>query len=116
MNLQHQESLILLHASGIISIITGSAIQIKNSLKSINKLHLIGSVLMLTTGVLLSLPSTNQIAAEPSHAVKLSIKLLLAASIYIICFKGIRHRLSQTGFYIVTTLTMVNIFIAIAWK
>jgi len=116
MNLQHQESLILLHASGIISIITGSAIQIKNSLKSINKLHLIGSVLMLTTGVLLSLPSINQIATEASLAVKLSIKLLLAVSICIICFKGIRHRLWRTGFYAASSLTLVNIFIAIAWK
>ena len=71
---------------------------------------------MLTTGVLLASPSTNQIAAEPSNAVKLSIKLLLAVSICIICFGGIRRRLPQTGFYIVTTLTMVNIFIAIAWK
>ena len=115
MKLQIQELLILLHASGMISIIAGSAVQITNSLKTINKLQLIGSMLMLVTGVLLAIYSANEIAAEAYIQVKLFIKLMLAVSICIISFRGVRRRLWRTGFYTISTLTLVNIFIAIAW-
>ncbi|WP_229076767.1 hypothetical protein [Actinoplanes sp. DH11] len=108
--------LLFVHLVGFALLLGGGVAQLLSDRIRISKPVLWGAIIQLVSGLALAAPLRGGGDAEPDP-IKLGVKLLVAAMIFIMVFVPRKRDEVNRGHFIgIITLTVVNAAVAVFWR